>query len=53
MATRSVKFKRDRKAEMHCDEDDELILRPNVSYKRRFRLSDPDGYIAPLDQGLA
>ena len=52
MANRSVRFKRDHTAEMHWDEDDELILRPNVSYKKCFRLSDPEGYIAPLDQGL-
>ena len=49
----AAKFQTHRTAEMLWDEDEELILKPNESYKKRFRLSDPEGHIAPLDQGLA
>ena len=49
----AARFQTDRSAEMLWDEDEELILKPNESYKKRFRLSDPEGHVAPLDQGLA
>ena len=49
----AAKFQTNRTAEIRWDEDEELILKPNESYKKRFRLSDPEGHIVPLDQGLA
>ena len=41
------------RAELQWDENEEMILRPNVPYKMHFRLFDPDRYFAPLDQGRA